>query len=540
MQRSRKALLERKAMEKASNGRNYLYKVSLSLVLVLLGVIFLFSLWISGGGHGNRDGSEEFSVVVSNQKKDNHTMYRNSNYADEYFTTETDAYIPSEPFCSNGAKVDFFVRESLLSGVILDYAEPIDDKVSYNSRVREGHEVERSESISKDDNDVQKYDHLSQAVPLGLGEFKSREIGSKINSRIGSSVNVIHRLESSGAEYNYASASNGAKIVASNKEAKGASNILTRDKDKYLRNPCSSEHKFVIIDLSEETLVDKIKIANLEHYSSNFKDFELHGSLIYPTEKWVFLGNFTASNVKQVQMFVLEEKKWVRYLNLNLQSHYGSEFYCTLSIVEVYGVDAIERMLEDLINTKDNPNYDDNVWKNGLRTINLNHASEISWTKQENVNRNVPIQVGRMQGDTVLKILMQKVHFLDINLFVLEQYLEDLNSRYVNNFNVYSEEIEEKDMLIQKTKEDIRSFNHRDVIMKDARDFDSWKSHISMQLDDILNDNSVSRSEFEKVQENQASLENKCKVVFCICVIFSLLVILRLFLVIAISICALL
>ncbi|KAH0976541.1 hypothetical protein GBA52_026260 [Prunus armeniaca] len=37
-----------------------------------------------------------------------------------------------------------------------------------------------------------------------------------------------------GAEYNYASAAKGAKVLAFNKEAKGASNILGRDKDKPL------------------------------------------------------------------------------------------------------------------------------------------------------------------------------------------------------------------------------------------------------------------------------------------------------------------
>lgn len=53
MQRSRRALLQRRALEKAIGGRTRLYKVSLSLVFVLWGLIFLFSLWISHG-HGYR------------------------------------------------------------------------------------------------------------------------------------------------------------------------------------------------------------------------------------------------------------------------------------------------------------------------------------------------------------------------------------------------------------------------------------------------------------------------------------------------------
>ena len=52
MQRSRRALLQRRALEDTISGRSRLYKVSLSLVFVLWGLVFLLSLWISHGyGH---------------------------------------------------------------------------------------------------------------------------------------------------------------------------------------------------------------------------------------------------------------------------------------------------------------------------------------------------------------------------------------------------------------------------------------------------------------------------------------------------------
>ncbi|KAL2335819.1 hypothetical protein Fmac_010265 [Flemingia macrophylla] len=550
MQRSRKALQERRAIEKATSGRNYLYKVSLSLVF-LWGLIFLFSLWIIRG-HGYGDGSIEVPVAVSNWNIDEHRQCKDSNSDDEYLTQETDdGYIPSENFCSDGVKTDGFIGDSLSSGESINYVEQ-GDKENYISPNIEEHEVERSESDVKHQIDVQKLNHLPQAMPPGLDEFKSRAISSKIKSATNPSGSVIHRLEPSGAEYNYASASKGAKVLASNKEAKGASDILTRNKDKYLRNPCSSEEKFVIIELSEETLVKTIKMANFEHHSSNFKDFELHGSLVYPTNSWIFLGNFTASNVKQAQRFVLQEQKWVRYLKLNLQSHYGSEFYCTLSIFEVYGVDVIERMLEDLINAQDKTfasgegngekrvaSSHSNSAEADDRGINYDPASEISSENQEAINANTntpdPVdeihQVGRMPGDTVLKILMQKVQYLDLNLSVLEQYMEELNSRYVNIFKKYSKDMGEKDLFIEKIKEEIRSFLERqDVMMKEVSYLDSWKSHFSEQLDHVLTDNAVLRAEVEKVQENQVSLENKSVVVFFVCVIFSLIAILRLFL----------
>nr|POE45236.1 sucrose-phosphate synthase [Quercus suber] len=148
--------------------------------------------------------------------------------------------------------------------------------------------------------DAPKTGRLSHSVPLGLDEFKSRAFSSISKSGTGQAGSIVRRVEPGGAEYNYASASKGAKVLAFNKEAKGALNILGRDKDKYLRNLCSVEEKFVAIGFLEETLVDTIEIANFEHHSSNLKDFELLGSLVYPTDEWVKLGNFTALNITSI------------------------------------------------------------------------------------------------------------------------------------------------------------------------------------------------------------------------------------------------
>ena len=66
-------------------------------------------------------------------------------------------------------------------------------------------------------------------------------------------------------------------------------------------------------------------------------------------------------------------------------------------------------------------------------------------------------RVGRMPGDIVLKILMQKVQSLDLSLSVLERYLEDLNSRYGNIFKEFDKEIEE-DIILENIRSDIKSF----------------------------------------------------------------------------------
>jgi hypothetical protein len=271
------------------------------------------------------------------------------------------------------------------------------------------------------------------AVFEGLDAFRTRIMQGKAaaeNNDTGATP--AHRLEPSGAEYNYAAASKGAKVLEHNKEAKGASNVLGGDKDKYLRNPCSAEDKFVVVELAEETLVDTLALANLEHYSSNFKEFEVHGSTSYPptTGAWDPLGRFTAENVK----------------HLRLVSHYGSGFYSTLSYLEVYGVDAVERMLQDFITAGAGPEPVPALWDANNDTAQQVHArlepgrndtgaGDAKYTSAAAdakpppaKDAKPPAQVaaaatGRTtHGDGVLKILMQKMRSLELGLSTLEEY----------------------------------------------------------------------------------------------------------------------
>ncbi|XP_057966813.1 SUN domain-containing protein 5 isoform X2 [Malania oleifera] len=383
---------------------------------------------------------------------------------------------------------------------------------------------------------------------LNLDEFRNitrQEKGRGMPTQL---VNITHRLEPDGTEYNYASASKGAKVVAHNKEAKGASNILGKDHDKYLRNPCSVAEKFVVIELAEETLVDAIKIANFEHYSSNFKEIELSGSLIYPAETWFLLGKFVAANVKHAQSFKLPEPKWVRYLKLNLLSHYGSEFYCTLSVLEVYGVDAIERMLEDLIvasedsvpskllkanssvmpslnsapalnDGKTNGEVQNGVVTFGEGTENITDLQRINVDVKSPVTvNNIPVPVmevrhqpnGRVPSDTVLKILMQKVRSLELNLSVLEDYLKELNRRQADIFPGLEKELIRISSLLEKSRKEMKDLMEwKEIAEKGITGLESWKTVVSSQVDALVRENSMLRLDVNKVVNDQASLQNK-------------------------------
>ncbi|KAK8916047.1 hypothetical protein KSP39_PZI023260 [Platanthera zijinensis] len=363
----------------------------------------------------------------------------------------------------------------------------------------------------------QKNGRISRVGPPGLDEFKSKAYNAKERSTSNQAGIVVHRVEPTGIEYNYASAAKGAKILAFNKEAKGASNILDKDKDKYLRNPCSVEEKFVVIELSEETLVDSFEIANFEHYSSNLKEFELLSSLVYPTDSWVKLGNFTAQNFKHEQRFVLPEPKWARYLKLNLLTHYGSEFYCTLSIVEVYGVDAVERMLEDMISVENKrlepeeqnleqisiqESEDDDMFQEFLTETDSESKKESMKVKPEALRTSAadpveskPSLVGRMPGDTVLKLLMQKVQSLDVNFSILERYLEELNTRYGQIFKEMEDDIGKKETLLEKAGFDINYLKkERDMFANEIGEILSWKLKVTLQLDHLVKHSDALRS----------------------------------------------
>jgi hypothetical protein len=348
---------------------------------------------------------------------------------------------------------------------------------------------------SENQNVVQEPIRPARVVQLKtLDEYKrsvvamKQEHSSNVNTN-GFPSHVHHQNRD--YSYNFADSAHGAKVVKANKDAKGAGNLLLPDKDKYLRNPCSVEEKFVVIELAEETLVDTVVIGNYEFHSSNVKQFEILGSPeVYPTDDWLPLGTFEAENVRHAQKFQLAQPKWVRCLMLRLVSHYGYEFYCTLSVFQVHGVDAIEHLLEDwmvgqegdaaLKNSKGQQppsgcagdvgssqasssppsqalppspasGYDvrsiDSLFeplapsKEAVESVLVAESEIGGVAKSSNEEEGKPMSgntaqegwlhvSGRPSGESVLKITMQKVRLLEISQSVRDRYLEELNAKY--------------------------------------------------------------------------------------------------------------
>ncbi|KAM0865735.1 hypothetical protein ACQ4PT_043078 [Festuca glaucescens] len=421
-----------------------------------------------------------------------------------------------------------------------------------------------------------KRDNYCKATFVELDEFRSRILqGQADNDTTGRhhqrvADGATHRLEPSGAEYNYAAASKGAKVLAHNKEAKGAANILDGDKDRYLRNPCSAEGKFVVVELSEETLVHTVALANLEHYSSNFKDIELHGSLSYPAEaSWELLGRFTAENAKHAQRFVLPEPRWTRYLRLRLASHYGSGFYCILSYLEVYGIDAVEQMLQDFIAShipdadaaktaadarKDSGGRDDTVSalvhakqvdgsgrNDSTGDVAKNNANSVGGTKtaQAKEPAKQSTSSGRIHGDAVLKILMQKMRSLEVGLSTLEEYTRVLNQRYGAKLPDLQNGMSQTAKALEKMKADVKDLvEWKDDVASDLGELKDWKSSVLGKLDDLVRENEAMRQvlvshemiwwDVEEMRSIQETLQNKELAVLSISLFFACLALFKL------------
>ncbi|XP_044743850.1 SUN domain-containing ossification factor [Chrysoperla carnea] len=141
---------------------------------------------------------------------------------------------------------------------------------------------------------------------------------------------------------NYASPDCGAKIVAANAEATSPSLILSPSKDEYMLNTCNSRIWFVV-ELCEAVQAKRVELANFELFSSTPKDFSVYISDRYPTRDWNSIGQFVAKDERDIQMYDLQPPYiFGKYVKVELNSHYGSEHYCPISLFRLYGTSEYE------------------------------------------------------------------------------------------------------------------------------------------------------------------------------------------------------
>lgn len=152
---------------------------------------------------------------------------------------------------------------------------------------------------------------------------------------------------------NYASPDCGSKLMSANPEATHASKVIHSNRDEYMLNKCRDKIWF-IIELCESIRPQKFDIANFELFSNLPKEIQVSGSHRYPSRDWSSLGRFTAQEGNRgVQSFHVDTEDFYKYVKVEVLSHYGSEFFCPISLFRIYGlsefevIDTIEDVSED-------------------------------------------------------------------------------------------------------------------------------------------------------------------------------------------------
>lgn len=54
-------------------------------------------------------------------------------------------------------------------------------------------------------------------------------------------------------------------------------------------------------------MLDTLTLANYEYYSATVRKFQVLGSLDYPCQKWVLLGEFEANDTRSEQIFEIPQ-----------------------------------------------------------------------------------------------------------------------------------------------------------------------------------------------------------------------------------------
>ena len=199
---------------------------------------------------------------------------------------------------------------------------------------------------------------MDNAPPLKGSQVKdsrNQEDAVAPNEQISKDGGVRKRPKDAGRtcreRTNYASYDCAATTLKTNPECKGPSAILVENKDTYMLNICSAKNKFFIVELCDNILIDTIVLANFEFFSSMFRTFRVSVSDKYPVkaEKWREIGTCEGKNSREVQAFLVENPLiWARYIRVELLKHYGSEYYCPLSLFRVHGTTMMEEFNSEI------------------------------------------------------------------------------------------------------------------------------------------------------------------------------------------------
>ncbi|KAI1071238.1 hypothetical protein LB507_009477 [Fusarium sp. FIESC RH6] len=175
--------------------------------------------------------------------------------------------------------------------------------------------------------------------------------------------------------FSYSSFDAGATILKASPGAQNPRTILVENKDSYMLLQCSAKSKFVIVELSDDVLIDTVVLANFEFFSSMFRHFTVSVSDRYPVkmDKWKQLGMFEARNSRDIQPFLVKNPQiFSKYVRIEFLTHWGNEFYCPVSLLRIHG----SRMLDSWKELKDDDSNPDDEAEEAPQALPSEEASK--------------------------------------------------------------------------------------------------------------------------------------------------------------------
>ncbi|KAJ9474584.1 SUN domain-containing protein [Pseudozyma hubeiensis] len=230
--------------------------------------------------------------------------------------------------------------------------QPGREATSHRTRSSEvSHSASPSPTTTSAPSDTEAPDPpLSDQPPMDVPQSSIPKAGLSVAASATSS-----QLSKLRHRWNFASLDCAAVVHRTNPEAKFASSILSEKKDRYMLSPCprpgrkqKGGSQYVIVELCEEIKIDTLVLANYEFFSNMFKKFTVTAArqLTGRESDWTPLGAFRARNVRGQQVFRIpsapRSEAFFRYVRIDFLEHFGSEYYCPVSLLRVYGITEME------------------------------------------------------------------------------------------------------------------------------------------------------------------------------------------------------
>eukprot|EP00968_Pinguiococcus_pyrenoidosus_P026385 scaffold7075_cov274-Pinguiococcus_pyrenoidosus.AAC.7 len=188
---------------------------------------------------------------------------------------------------------------------------------------------------------------------------------------------------------------------------------------RYAIAPCDAEEKWVEIGLSEDIMLESVSLASYEMYSGAMREIRLLGSTTFPPgpQGWKELAIFEAKQVRGEQRFKVSAGTWARYVKLEFLSFHGSEYYCTLSEIRVFGQTLVENLKTDL-----DGRFPEIRWARALKSpfrsarrmlfLPLPHSSVADSLTAEELNQQVADMTADLVGSGMGRADLLRTHAL--------------------------------------------------------------------------------------------------------------------------------